>query len=266
MLDRLTGSAPASQGEFQGRSPGGGAQCTNHVRPAARARAPRRTHARAAHPRTALVACRRGVLRPGAPSPRRHENTILLDKLSKILTREKTAQAGGSTLPEVAAPPTAGGGLHDIYRRKQREKIDAENAVRPRRSRAPSSAPLGLPFFSPPAAGPLPPGPGPLLQALLRRLQYMKPSIDMLRFEQQWQQQAQHALLGRSQASQCGRTEAAAEPTATRPPPGPSARHGAALAANGSVRNAGARSAEPGAFGQRGSAAALPSLRRCPTR
>ena len=39
-----------------------------------------------------------------------HENTILLDKLSKILTREKGAQAGGATLPTVARPPTAGGG------------------------------------------------------------------------------------------------------------------------------------------------------------
>ena len=81
------------------------------------------------------------------PRPRRHENTILLDKLSKILTREKTAQAGGAKLPTVAAPSTAGGGLHDIYRRRVREQIDREN------------------------------------QSLLRRLQYMKPSIDMVHFE-----------------------------------------------------------------------------------
>lgn len=94
-----------------------------------------------------------------------HENTILLDKLSKILTREKTAQAGGATLPAVAAPPTAGGGLHDIYRRKVREQIDREN------------------------------------QALLKRLQYMKPSIDMVRFEQQWQQHAHFATMNRSQVS-----------------------------------------------------------------
>lgn len=92
-----------------------------------------------------------------------HENTILLDKLSKILTREKTAQAGGERLPMVAAPPPAGGGLHDIYRRKVREQIDREN------------------------------------QALLKRLQYMKPSIDMLSFEQQWQQSAHFAMMGRSQ-------------------------------------------------------------------
>ena len=91
------------------------------------------------------------------PRPRRHENTILLDKLSKILTREKTAQAGGAKLPTVAAPSTAGGGLHDIYRRRVREQIDREN------------------------------------QSLLRRLQYMKPSIDMVHFEQQWRENSQFA-------------------------------------------------------------------------
>lgn len=91
-----------------------------------------------------------------------HENTILLDKLSKILTREKGAQAGGAVLPAVARPPTSGGGLHDIYRRKQREQIDHDN------------------------------------QQLLKRLQYMKPSIDMLAFEQQWQQSAHFAIMGRS--------------------------------------------------------------------
>jgi len=92
-----------------------------------------------------------------SPRPRRHENTILLDKLSKILTREKTAQAGGAKLPKVASPPTAGGGLHDAYRKKVREQIDREN------------------------------------QSLLRRLQYMKPSIDMVHFEQQWRENAQFA-------------------------------------------------------------------------
>ena len=96
------------------------------------------------------------------PCTRRHENTILLEKLSKILTREKSAQAGGWALPAVAAPPTAGGGLHDIYRRKVREQIDREN------------------------------------QQLLRRLQYMKPSIDMLKYEQQWQEHAHFAMMGRS--------------------------------------------------------------------
>jgi len=94
-----------------------------------------------------------------------HENTILLDKLSKILTREKTAQVGGERLPAVAAPPAAGSGLHDIYRRQVREKIDREN------------------------------------QQLLKRLQYMKPSIDMLQFEQQWQEHAHFAMMGRSQAT-----------------------------------------------------------------
>ena len=58
-----------------------------------------------------------------SPRPRRHENTILLNKLSKILTREKGAQGGGAKLPKVAAPPTAGGGLHDAYRKKVREQI-----------------------------------------------------------------------------------------------------------------------------------------------
>ena len=92
-----------------------------------------------------------------SPRPRRHENTILLDKLSKILTREKGAQGGGAKLPKVAAPPIAGGGLHDAYRKKVREQIDREN------------------------------------QSLLRRLQYMKPSIDMVHFEQQWRENAQFA-------------------------------------------------------------------------
>ena len=35
-------------------------------------------------------------------------------------------------------------------------------------------------------------------QSLLRRLQYMKPSIDMVHFEQQWRENSQFA---RSQAS-----------------------------------------------------------------
>ena len=106
-------------------------------------------HTRAISSFDAVITC--------TPRPRRHENTILLDKLSKILTREKTAQAGGAKLPTVAAPPTAGGGLHDIYRRRVREQIDREN------------------------------------QSLLRRLQYMKPSIDMVHFEQQWRENSQFA-------------------------------------------------------------------------
>ena len=77
--------------------------------------------------RRAWVTTLQRVLR--RPRPRRHENTILLDKLSKILTREKTAQAGGARLPKVAAPPTAGGGLHDIYRRKVREQIDVTKPI-----------------------------------------------------------------------------------------------------------------------------------------
>ena len=105
-----------------------------------------------------------------SPRPRRHENTILLDKLSKILTREKGAQGGGAKLPKVAAPPTAGGGLHDAYRKKVREQIDREN------------------------------------QSLLRRLQYMKPSIDMVHFEQQWRENAQFARSPHAarEAPRCG--------------------------------------------------------------
>merc|ERR1719424_1306958 len=119
----------------------------------ARQRGLRRSATRRSCERRAWVTTLQRVLR--RPRPRRHENTILLDKLSKILTREKTAQAGGARLPKVAAPPTAGGGLHDIYRRKVREQIDREN------------------------------------QSLLRRLQYMKPSIDMVHFEQQWHANSQ---------------------------------------------------------------------------
>lgn len=159
----------------------------------------------------------------------RHENTILLDKLSKILTREKTAQAGGATLPAVAAPPTAGGGLHDIYRRKVREQIDRENQASktltmPRRPIPPSPASSALRRLAPPRSAshrapyavwvlcgvpcvwrcacsraPLPAH--SRLQALLKRLQYMKPSIDMVRFEQQWQQHAHFATMNRSQVS-----------------------------------------------------------------
>ena len=95
--------------------------------------------------------------------PHRHENGILLDKLSKILTREKSAQAGGAKLPSVSSSSSTG--LHDIYRRKVREQIDREN------------------------------------QSLLRRLQYMKPSIDMVQFEQQWQASSQFASMNRSQGN-----------------------------------------------------------------
>ena len=79
-----------------------------------------------------------------------HENTILLNKLSKILTRD-------------ADPPRAqlgARGLHDPARRLAREKIDRENLM------------------------------------LLRRLQYVRPSIDA---EAQLAQHREHAeLLGRN--------------------------------------------------------------------
>ena len=82
-----------------------------------------------------------------------HENTILLTKLSKILTREGSSQAG--TLP--AAGPVGPRSLHDGYKRREREKIDREN------------------------------------QQLLRRLQFMKPCIDVMQFEQSWQEHAERA-------------------------------------------------------------------------
>jgi len=75
-----------------------------------------------------------------------HENTILLNKLSRILTRE-------------ADPPRtqlAARGLNDPARRIEREKIDRDNMM------------------------------------LLRRLQYVKPSIDT---EAQLQQHREHAHL-----------------------------------------------------------------------
>lgn len=75
-----------------------------------------------------------------------HENTILLNKLSRILTRE-------------ADPPRAqlaARGLNEPQRKIEREKVDRENLM------------------------------------LLRRLQYVKPSIDV---EAQLQQHQQHAHL-----------------------------------------------------------------------
>jgi len=75
-----------------------------------------------------------------------HENTILLNKLSRILTRD-------------AEPPRAqlvARGLNDPQRRIEREKIDRDNLM------------------------------------LLRRLQYVKPSIDT---EAQLQQHREHAHL-----------------------------------------------------------------------
>eukprot|EP00962_Isochrysis_galbana_P043036 scaffold16258_cov141-Isochrysis_galbana.AAC.4 len=50
-----------------------------------------------------------------------HENAILLSKLSRILTRENDVLP----LNDVKAKE----GLHDVYRRKQREKIDFENQI-----------------------------------------------------------------------------------------------------------------------------------------
>ena len=74
-----------------------------------------------------------------------HENTILLNKLSRILTRD-------------AEPPRANlliRGLHDPSRKLEREKIDHDNLM------------------------------------LLRRLQYVKPSITV----EQLDQHREHALL-----------------------------------------------------------------------
>jgi len=86
-----------------------------------------------------------------------HENTILLTKLSKILTREGSSQAGSQ--PEIATGPRS---LHEGYKRREREKIDREN------------------------------------HQLLRRLQYMKPCIDVVSFEQDWQLHAERAERARA--------------------------------------------------------------------
>ena len=69
-----------------------------------------------------------------------HENTILLNKLSRILTRE----------PAPLREPMLVRGLNEVHRKEERERIDREN------------------------------------QALLRRLQDVRPSIDGERLEEQY--------------------------------------------------------------------------------
>ena len=69
-----------------------------------------------------------------------HENTILLNKLSRILTRD----------PIIPDPPRLVHGLNDNHRKQERERIDREN------------------------------------QALLRRLQDVRPSIDGEKLEEQF--------------------------------------------------------------------------------
>ena len=69
-----------------------------------------------------------------------HENTILLNKLSRILTRD----------PEPIPEPRLVHGLNEVHRREERARIDREN------------------------------------QALLRRLQDVRPSIDSEQHEQQY--------------------------------------------------------------------------------
>lgn len=78
-----------------------------------------------------------------------HENTILLGKLSKILTRQGGSQSGA---PQPTYPGTLS--LNANFRRLERERIDRQN------------------------------------QALLKRLQYMKPSIDVASFEEHWREHA----------------------------------------------------------------------------
>ena len=80
-----------------------------------------------------------------------HENTILLNKLSRILTREPTP------IPE----PRLVHGLNEVHRRETRERIDREN------------------------------------QALLRRLQDVRPSIDAEAARQQYALH-EHLLNARS--------------------------------------------------------------------
>ena len=104
-----------------------------------------------------------------------HENTILLNKLSKILTRESNGQDG--KLPTLGPGGSAGGAsasLHDIHRRKVREQIDREN------------------------------------RQLLTRLQTMKPSIDIIAFEEQYQQHLLHQQAGKFVGNPMLQSDAAA--------------------------------------------------------
>ena len=106
-----------------------------------------------------------------------HENTILLNKLSKILTRESNGQDG--KLPTLGPGGSAGGAsasLHDIHRRKVREQIDREN------------------------------------RQLLTRLQTMKPSIDIIAFEEQYQQHLLHQQAGKFIGNPMLQSNAAAPP------------------------------------------------------
>ena len=103
-----------------------------------------------------------------------NENTILLNKLSKILTREGGSQA--RPLPAVNGSRT----LHDGWRRREREKIDRENAQ------------------------------------LLTRLQSMKPSINVVAFERDWYQQALFAERSRMLHGP-GTLDTAREPRRSRP-------------------------------------------------
>ena len=113
-----------------------------------------------------------------------HENTILLNKLSKILTRESNGQDG--KLPTLGPGGSAGGAsasLHDIHRRKVREQIDREN------------------------------------RQLLTRLQTMKPSIDIIAFEEQYQQHLLHQQASKFVGNPMLQSDAAAGPPRRRRAP-----------------------------------------------
>lgn len=89
-----------------------------------------------------------------------HENTILLGKLSKILTRGSPGAnpivAGGE------APFPAKPALHEAFKKQEREKINAEN------------------------------------HALLKRLQYMKPTLDAGSFDEHFRMHEYHINQTRS--------------------------------------------------------------------
>lgn len=90
-----------------------------------------------------------------------HENSILLNKLSRILTRDSSDPT--AQIPTQGPPLVRG--LHNVYRRQVKEQIDRDN------------------------------------QALLRRLQGVKPSIDVSSAEHQWQQHAHLLAANRSYAT-----------------------------------------------------------------
>ena len=143
-----------------------------------------------------------------------HENTILLNKLSKILTRESNGQDG--KLPTLGPGGSAGGAsasLHDIHRRKVREQIDREN------------------------------------RQLLTRLQTMKPSIDIIAFEEQYQRHLLHQQAGKFVGNPMPERRGGGPPPPRRAAPPPAHDRTRRAAAPGARRGTCSRSTWPRSFG-----------------